>query len=178
MPRRIWKSTDVVWATSLLGWFAASGWTADSTVVGWKWYRSRHAQSPTKIDGDCPCCPIPGSSSRREAPVVSESLPETPVRCPTPTVGSCLKRATNFKSRVELARGVARVHGQPAGKEVDSDTSDENVPLLVPKSAQIVPGRQHHRLRNLVDHLMCLDGRSEESLLERKAVKTLAARRN
>ena len=30
----------------------------------------------------------------------------------------------------------------------------------------------HHRLRMLVDHLMCRDGRSEESLLERRAVKT------
>ena len=30
----------------------------------------------------------------------------------------------------------------------------------------------------LVDHLMCRDGRSEESFLERRAVRTLAARQN
>ena len=45
------------------------------------------------------------------------------------------------------------MQGQPAGKEEDSETSDENEPLPP-------------------------DGRSEDSLLERRAVKTLAARHN
>ena len=38
-------------------------------------------------------------------------------------------------------------------------------PLPVPKSARVVSGRQYHRLRMLVDHLMCRGGRSKESLL-------------
>ena len=45
------------------------------------------------------------------------------------------------------------------------------------KSARVVPGRRHHLLRMLVDHLMCRDGKSEESLLERRLVRTLSARR-
>ena len=100
------------------------------------------------------------------------------IRCPTPKVGSCLKNVTMSNSLEELARGVARVQGQPAGKEEDSEARDKNGPLLVPKSARVVSGRQHHRLRMLVDHLMCRDGRVVESLLERRAVRTLAARRS
>ena len=84
---------------------------------------------------------------------------------------------TNSKIRVELAREVARVQGQSAGKEEDSDTSHENEPLFVPKSAQVVSGRRYHRLRNLVEHPTCRDGRLEESLI-RKAVSSLAARRS
>ena len=60
----------------------------------------------------------------------------------------------------ELAREVVRVQAQP------------------PKSARVVSGRRHHLLRMLVDPLMCRDGRSAEPLLERRAVRTLAARRN
>ena len=82
------------------------------------------------------------------------------------------------KSLEELARDVARVQGQPAGKEEDGETNDESGPLPVPKSARVVSGRRHHRLRMLIDHLMCRDRRSEESLLERITVRTLAARRN
>ena len=43
------------------------------------------------------------------------------------------------------------MQGQPAGKEEDSETSDESGPPPVPKSAWVVSGRQHHRLRMLVD---------------------------
>ena len=63
-------------------------------------------------------------------------------------------------------------------KEEDSETRDENGPLPLPKSALVVRGRRHHRLRMLVDHVMCRDGRSGESLLKRRAVRTLAARRS
>ena len=54
--------------------------------------------------------------------------------------------------------------------------SDEHGSLLVPESAWVVSGRQHHRLRILV--LMCRDGKLEESFLKRRAVRSLAARRN
>ena len=59
---------------------------------------------------------------------------------------------------------VARVQGQLAGTEDDSDTSDENVPLPVLKSAQVISGWRHHRLRNQVNRLMCRDGKLEDSL--------------
>ena len=59
----------------------------------------------------------------------------------------------SVKSFEELAREVARVRGE------DSETSDENGPLLVPKSGRVVPGRRHRRVRMLVDHLKCRDGR-------------------
>ena len=50
------------------------------------------------------------------------------------------------QSLVELAREVARVRSWFAGKEEDSEASDENGPLPVPKSAPVVSGRRHHRL--------------------------------
>ena len=55
------------------------------------------------------------------------------IQCPTPKVASCLKAVTMSKSLGELAREVARAQGQPAGKEEDSETSDESGPLPVPK---------------------------------------------
>ena len=100
------------------------------------------------------------------------------LRCPTPKLVSCLKDVSVSKNLEDLAREVVWLQGQPVGKKEDSETIDENGPLFVPKSARVVSGRQHHRLRMLVDHLMCRDGRSEESLLERRVVRTLAARRN
>ena len=70
---------------------------------------------------------------------------------------SCLDTVAVSKSLVDLAREVAREQGQPAGKEEDSETSDENGPLPVPKSARVVSGRRHHRLRMLVDLLVYRD---------------------
>ena len=98
--------------------------------------------------------------------------------CPTPKLISRLKHVAASKSLVELTRDGARVQGQPAGKEEDSETSDEIGPLPVPKPSQVVSGRRRHRLRLLVNHFMCRDGRSKESVLERRDVRTLAARRN
>ena len=126
----LFGSTDVVWATSCLGWIATSGCIADEVAST----EARHAQSPTKIDENCPSC---SSFS------------------PLPR----LMGVTYSKSRKELACDVARVHGKAAGKEEDSDTSD------------------HHRLRNLVDHLMCQDGKLEESLT-RRAVSSTAESSN
>ena len=116
-----------------------------------------------------------GPSSRRQAPVESKS---PSVICdPVPDAKVDVVSGVS-KILVELAREVARVQGQHAGKEEGSETSDENWQLLEPKSARVVSGRRHHHLRMLVDHLMRRDGRSEESLLERGAVRTLAARQN
>ena len=55
--------------------------------------------------------------------------------------------------------------------------TDESGPMPVPKSSPVVSGCRHHRLRMLIDHLMCRDGKLKELLQERRAVKTLAARR-
>ena len=45
-------------------------------------------------------------------------------------------------------------------------------------SGRVVSGLRHHRSRMLVGHLMCRDEKSEGSFLERRAVRTLAVRRN
>ena len=67
--------------------------------------------------------------------------------------------------------------GQPADKEEDGGISDEGGPLLVPKSALVVSGCRHSRLRMLIDHLMCRDGELKKMLLERRAARNLAVRR-
>ena len=84
-------------------------------------------RSPRRIDENCPSCSTSGSSTRRQQ--------SDQQRRPW------LKSMSNFTDLVKLARDVARVQGQPAGKEEDSETSDENVSLLVPKFARAMSGR-------------------------------------
>ena len=86
----------------------------------------------------------------------------------------CDEMHESRKSRHEWFRGYK---ASPA-KRRTGETSDESGPLPVPKSAWVASGRRHHRLRMLVDHSLCRDGRSEESFQERRTVRTLAARRN
>ena len=95
------------------------------------------------------------------------------LQSPTPKLVSCLRNGAVSKSLEELAREVSRAQGQPVGKEEANETNDKNGPLPVPKSARVVSGRQHHRLRMLVDHLVCRDGRSEESLLDTRSATEL-----
>ena len=121
-----------------------------------------HARTLTKIHETCPDDSTSGPSSRRQATVENDSWLG---------VGGPLPDA---KAGVLFEEEVPRV----PGREEDSETSDENLPLSVPKLARVVSGRQHHRPSTLVHRLMCRDGRSEESLLKRRAVTTLAARRN
>ena len=109
-----------------------------------------HARIPTIFFEDCPNCPISASTPSRVSP-----CQKSVIRCPTPKLASSMKGVTMSKSPEELAREVARVQGQPAGREEDSETSDESGPFPVPNSARVVSGRRHHRLRMLVDHLMC-----------------------
>ena len=82
----------------------------------------------------------------------------------------------SVKESKSLHAKLREYKASPLAREGDSETSDENGPLPVPKSERVVSGRQHHRLRMLVDHMMCRDGRV--TLLERRAARTLAARRN
>ena len=86
--------------------------------------------------------------------------------CPTPKVVSCLKKV-KVSSLEELAREVARVQGQPAGKEEGTKSGDERRPLPVPKSALMVSGRLHHRFRKLTEHLVCRDEKSVKLHRER-----------
>ena len=92
---------------------------------------------------------------RRQATVESESFSEICAPVPDAKAGVLSENVAVSKRLEDLAREVARVQGQSAGQEEDSETSDENGLLLVPKSARVVSRRQHHRLRMLVDHLMC-----------------------
>ena len=62
------------------------------------------------------------------------------LQCPPPKLVSRRKNVAVSKSLEELTREVPQVQGQPAGKEEDSETSDENGPLPVPKSARVVSG--------------------------------------
>ena len=137
-----------------------------------------HARSPTKVYESAQItrllAPLPDAKRPSRVSPCQRSV----IRCPTPKVGSCLKNVTMPKSLEALAREVARVQGKPAAMEEDSEISDENGPLPVPKSAWVVSGHRHHHLRMLVDHLVCRNGRSEELLLERGGARSLAARRN
>ena len=51
---------------------------------------------------------------------------------------------------------------ESACKEKNSETSDEAGRCRC-RSPHVVSGRRHHRLHVLVDHLMCRDGRSDQS---------------
>ena len=78
--------------------------------------------------------------------------------------------------RMEFRSGVNKP-AEACGEE-DSAPDNENGPVLLPKSARIASGLRHRLLRKLLDLSMCRDGRLEEWLSERRAVKTFAARRN
>ena len=97
---------------------------------------------------------------------------------PDSSTGALLEKCDDFHGSREAGTSVC-VSSKPssAGKGEDSETNDENGPLPVPKFARMVSRRRYHRLHILVDHRMCRDGRSEELLLKRRAVRTLAARR-
>ena len=136
---------------------------------------ARYAQSLMKIDEHCPSCSISNPSSRRQAPVESESVPEICSLVPEADSGGFSEQFDKLQSRGAGTSGCAS--SRPAGKE-DSEASDENEPLPVPKSAPAVSRRRHHRLRILIDHLMCRNGKLEFLLLQRRAVRALAVRRS
>ena len=98
---------------------------------------ARHAQSPTKIDEDCPRCSISRPLSRRQAPVESESLPEICSPVPGANSGVLFEKCHEFQE----SHGVG-TRGCASSRQARWCRS----------SAQVVPGRQHHRLRNLIDH--------------------------
>ena len=138
---------------------------------------ARNARSPTKVSESAQVTRLLAPPPDAKRPSRMSPCQRSVIQCPMAKVGSCLENVAVSKSLVQLAREVPRVQGQPAGKEEHNETSDENGPLLVPKSARAVSGRRHHLVRMLVDHVMCRDGRSEETLLERRVVRTLAAQR-
>ena len=98
-------------------------------------------------------CSTSGFSSRCHAPVESESLSLICDLVPDAKVDVLSEECGGVEESPSAAtRSCAST--KPAGKEEDSETSDESGPLPVPKSARVVSGRRHHRLRMLVDHLM------------------------
>ena len=97
-----------------------------------------HARSPTKVYEQCSDYSTSGSSSRRQAPVESESVSDICDLVPDAKVGVKSEECGRVKSLVGLARDVARVQVQPTGKEEESETSDECGPLLVPNSVPVV----------------------------------------
>ena len=114
-----------------------------------------------KIDENYPGCSISGSSSRSQAPVESESLPKS---LPDASSGGLSEKLDKFQESQEAGTGGC---GQPAGKEEDSETSDEIEPLLVPKSARSISGRRHHRLRIWVYHYLTTLCKFLKFLMER-----------
>ena len=134
-------------------------------------------RSPTEVSDECPDYSVSDPSSRSQAPVESESLPE--ICDPVPDAeGGVLSEEGNDVPKSLGANTRSSASSRPARwQEEDGGTSDESGPLPVPKSAREVSGQRHHRWRMLIDHLMCRDGKLKELLLERRAVRTLAARR-
>ena len=133
-----------------------------------------HAQNLMKFDVNCPSCSISEPSSRRQVPSQSEFLPEICSPMPDASCGALAEKCDEFhESRKVGTSGCAQ--DKPAGREEDSETSDENGPLPLPRSARAVPGQRHQRLRV---HVMRRDGKSEDPLLERRSVRSFAARQN
>ena len=171
MHRMFWKedvscffgTVDVEWATPWRDSIATSGCIADAVGVSWLWGQSLSRTESTKDDENCHICSISGLLLQLPSARRGSSCLKSVFRCLTPKVASCLKGVTMTKGLEDQAREVARVEGQPAGTEEDIETIDENWPEHVPKSARCVSGRQYHRLRMQVDHLLCRDGRSEKS---------------
>ena len=137
-----------------------------------------HARTPTKVFEGCPDHSTSGPSSRRQATAESEFLSEICASVPDANVGVLSEECGSVKeSRGAGTRSFAssvptrrQRGGQRNQRRKRASTCAE--------AARVASGRHHRRLPMLVDHLTCRDGRSEESLLERRAVGTLAARRN
>ena len=72
------SSSDVVWATSWIGWIARSGWSANAVLVSWEWYTGL-SRMESQSHGDrwnLSELLVSGPSSRHRAPVASEFVPE------------------------------------------------------------------------------------------------------
>ena len=77
------------------------GWRLlDTSQMKWAAPRSgteaRHAQTPTKIVGNCPICPISRPSFRRQAPVESEFLQEICSSVPDANGGVFFEKCDEF----------------------------------------------------------------------------------
>ena len=136
-------SPDMVWVACLLG-----SQLLNESQIRWSSSGSgaetRHSQSLVKTDENCSSCLISVPSSRRQAHVESESLPEVCSPMPDASCGAMSEKSfTNSKVFEKLAQVVAQLRSQLAGKEEDSDTSDVNEPLPVP--GQRTPPPSHSK---------------------------------
>ena len=139
------------------------------------------------------CCPWPTgvldvlrhrpfcvAEIRRHAVAAGQCAPRR-VRlrsCPAPAVHQGQAPVPASVGLETLAKKISIVRGPPVGREEDSQTNDEDGALLLPASQMVVSGRRRRRLRPLVDHMMGDGSSNQDSLLERKALRTLATRRN
>ena len=97
------------------------------------------------------------------------------VRFPTPASGGLAEKCDVIQEFREACASCCAI-SRPARWQRGG--SDESGPSLVPWSTRVVSGRRHHRLRISVGHLTCRDRKLEESLLKRRGVRALAARRS
>ena len=112
---------------------------------------ARHTESPKKIDDGS----ISGPSSRRQAPVERASLPE--ICNPMPTAAHISRVSRSWRPG-RCQRGGQRHQRRGRASCVEVHTVNFRTVTSTPAT--------------------CREGRSEESLLERRAVRTLAARQN
>ena len=98
------------------------------------------ARSPTQINDKCPDYSNNSDPSSSQALVENESLPEISDAVPDTSGGTRSEECNDVQE--------SRKAGTRSGKEEP-----------VPKSARVISGRGHHRLRMLIDHLMCRDGK-------------------
>ena len=101
---------------------------------------TRHAQSLIKIDDNCPIWSISGPSSRLQARVVSEFLPEICSLMPDASSGAWAETDDEFHGSREVgASGCARL--RPACWQRDGQRNQRTEPLLVLKTARSISGR-------------------------------------
>ena len=93
-----------------------------------------------------------GPSSRRQAPIGSESLPVFCDQVRDAKGGILSDECSGAQSFEGLARDVALIQGQPAGK--GEGVQRRNRATAGPRFARVVSGRRHRPFRLVIDRLM------------------------
>ena len=122
-----------------------------------------HARSPAKVYEACPHDSSSGPSSRRQAPVESESLSEMCAPVPGAKAGVLSEECGCVKEpRGADTQSCASTVASPPAQRRTAKPPTTACLYLWPKYARRVSAHRHHRLRVLVDHLMCRDERTVE----------------
>ena len=131
---------------------------------------NRHARSLKNFGKNCPSCSISGPPPNARRPSRVSPCQKSAVRCPTPKLVSCLKSVTIFKNLEELARGAARVQGRPAGGLRNQRRKRAHCLCRPPHGWFLV----NDTAACACWSIMCRVGKSEDSLLKRRAVRSFA----